>query len=653
MAKQPDLLKAKLELKLPNRNEPRLWVRRLAIWESAAKPPIRDIALHPGLNVVWSPDGAADADGDAIGHGSGKTLFCRLLRYCLGEDRFADDDLRDKIATKFPDGYVGAEVVLDGTTWAVLRPLGSRRRQSAVPNKALKEVSVASAPGTGIEPLLSAIEDAIITPTTRDLIACSQDRGTAWRIALAWMSRDQEARLSKVLAWRDSASSSNSPATTMTELQRLNAGRAFLRAITAEELELAAELAALSQKAAQEDRTIGHCKWTIERSEQHLSVPTKLPKHDAMGPLGEASAPAGKAPHLKLVASNPDIDAEEALAANRIGYREAADEFARLKGEVGRLDGLLEEIPKRISMLKGEGVGLQYAKYEAEHFICPICDVPVDRVLAEGCKLSHRLPDLEACKKRWEENKAQLARESEALTATKVQREREAFALLRAEAVFKRREAELSSAEASQRQRLKADQEQVALDTRNSLIAELKKEKQRAETAFEKLNTEKKGASDRLAAMRQLQNRRLQRLRDLFNAIIRITVSDDARGDVKLKSDALDLALDLQGDRRGAAMGISKILAFDIAALCVAAEEAADLPAFVIHDSPREADLGLPIYHGLFELMHRIHKASEAPLFQYIITTTTPPPAQYQGAPWCVLKLRGAPATERLLRIDL
>jgi hypothetical protein len=36
----------------------------------------------------------------------------------------------------------------------------------------------------------------------------------------------------------------------------------------------------------------------------------------------------------------------------------------------------------------------------AEHPICPICEVPIDRVLAEGCKLSHKVPDLDEVRRR-------------------------------------------------------------------------------------------------------------------------------------------------------------------------------------------------------------------------------------------------------------
>jgi len=35
--------------------------------------------------------------------------------------------------------------------------------------------------------------------------------------------------------------------------------------------------------------------------------------------------------------------------------------------------------------------------------------------------------------------------------------------------------------------------------------------------------------------------------------------------------------------------------------------------------------------------------------FQYIVTTTTQPPPEFQEPPWLRLELHGAPATERLL----
>ena len=132
MPRQPDLLGPPPLTVQPSagQNGPRLWVKRLAIWQEPGGEKIRDISFRPGLNIIWSPDGgdalSTESPMDAIGHGSGKTLFCRLLRYCLGEDRYAAEDQRERVGVAFLNGIVGAEVMLDGVCWAILRPLGVR-----------------------------------------------------------------------------------------------------------------------------------------------------------------------------------------------------------------------------------------------------------------------------------------------------------------------------------------------------------------------------------------------------------------------------------------------------------------------------------------------------------------------------------------------
>src|SRR6266446_10362846 len=110
------------------RRAPSLWVRRLAIWKDPDNL-LRDVRLRRGLNIVWSPDPAdrraEDSSREAharvpavLGHGSGKTLFCRLLRYCLGEPSFAASDQRMAIGARLPQSLAGAEVVVEGVVWA-------------------------------------------------------------------------------------------------------------------------------------------------------------------------------------------------------------------------------------------------------------------------------------------------------------------------------------------------------------------------------------------------------------------------------------------------------------------------------------------------------------------------------------------------------
>ncbi|MCB2551790.1 hypothetical protein KQ767_17180, partial [Listeria monocytogenes] len=76
---------------------------------------------------------------------------------------------------------------------------------------------------------------------------------------------------------------------------------------------------------------------------------------------------------------------------------------------------VIPAIERAISAIKGEYPALAYSLKEAENYPCPICEVPIDRVLASQCGLSHKVPDLEACKARLENGKKVLNDEQDRL----------------------------------------------------------------------------------------------------------------------------------------------------------------------------------------------------------------------------------------------
>jgi hypothetical protein len=48
--------------------------------------------------------------------------------------------------------------------------------------------------------------------------------------------------------------------------------------------------------------------------------------------------------------------------------------------------------------------------------------------------------------------------------------------------------------------------------------------------------------------------------------------------------------------------------------------------SFLVHDSPREADLGGSIYGRLFNIVEELESLGASALFQYVLTTTTARP---------------------------
>jgi hypothetical protein len=126
----------------------------------------------------------------------------------------------------------------------------------------------------------------------------------------------------------------------------------------------------------------------------------------------------------------------------------------------------------------------------------------------------------------------------------------------------------------------------------------------------------------------------------------------------RLLERGIDLKADRNGDLFGAALETIKVLSFDIASMAASIEGAGLHPRFLIHDGPREADMARVIYERFFLYARKLEEAfpdGTEPSFQYIITTTTPPPEDMQfGSKWLMDPvLNGSKSEGRFLKIDL
>jgi hypothetical protein len=630
----------KLSLTVPaGLKEPRLWVRRLAIWEAPGGQEIRDISLRPGLNIIWSPDGLdddKDAEGvRAIGHGSGKTLFCRLLRYCLGEQRFADETQRESIAFAFPNGIVGAEVMLAGVCWAVLRPLGIRRRHVAVAGGNLDEIAAGDGATTSIDPLIEAIEQSIVTPAVASL-ARLQPGQRAWPIALAWLTRDQECRFDDVLDWRSPASGSDAPLPA--------SGR---------ETGPRREAEALRTDVTNVERQISYLSWDHDRRHKRLIdqlslAAQTLPEMPLVLDVFRKAADE----RLAAAAQLPTGDIAE-LARARKALQEAREELRRAEEERIGIEAQIPVENQILTLLSSEIPALSFAAENAASQVCPICEVPIDKALAEKCNLSHKLHNEAECR-------ARLASKRQAIDDQK-QKIDNLEARLRAlqptitlgRQQVERAEKRVQAIESVRDARASAWQVATQLKEGVERFAELLTERDEARNRLLSLEDKLSKERERLAAFRDKQGLTFGRISQKFSAIIRRLVSENAKGAVMLTGNGLEIAVDVDGDRRTAAIESLKVLAFDLACLCLSIEGSTRVPAFLVHDSPREADLGLSIYDELFRLMRELEALTQTMIFQYIVTTTTRPPDDVRCAPWLRLVLRGAPGSERLMARDL
>ena len=107
----------------------------------------------------------------------------------------------------------------------------------------------------------------------------------------------------------------------------------------------------------------------------------------------------------------------------------------------------------------------------------------------------------------------------------------------------------------------------------------------------------------------------------------------------------------------GEAVETLGILMADIASLVFSAVTTANShPGFLVHDSPREADLAERLYRNLIlaalDLEAELGGHGRCP-FQYILTTTSSPPEEAQDALHLKLELDASRENEMLLRRDV
>jgi hypothetical protein len=629
---------------------PKLWVRRIVIWREP-NVILRDVPLRPGFNIVWSPD--SQTEDAPIGHGGGKTTFCRLLRFCLGEDTFAPDDLRHRIGEVFPKGWVGAEIVLDGKVWTVLRSLGHKRRDVVWESGSLDEAFAEEREATGMKPLIEALTQNIMGDSPK-LMPGSIGSDAAWKALLAWITRDQECRFSHVLNWRSSESDSSSPVVNRSGEDKLLVVRAIIGALSSNEMAAQQQEESQKKKVAGNKTYLGHLEWQLRRIRPNLE--TGLEKQGAVlsgTPVDVALLKQAAADQLSQALNVPEHTSSSDVEQARRHRDQAKDETDGLQRKVEQLGDDIQAKKHEQSYIRGELPEAHAQLVNGKNPVCPICKIPIDQILAKGCNISTETCDLHSLQMeitRKEERIRVLDQEisslrtKEPILKAEVAKAQELFNELN-DALHKMEQSlDASSKSVRGAQKLAEDVEEY-----EKLLAE----HDRAQTDDGRAEDELGKTRDNITRYRESSSAIIARLSDWFDAVLRELVPGDIRGSAKLDGNGLKLSVELGGLRSTVAIDSLKVVTFDLAVLAMSLERSLFFPGMLIHDSPREADLSEAIYKRLFVFVDKLERYGPAPLFQYILTTTTAPPEHYQTSPWLCLEVKGAPAEERLLKVDL
>jgi len=639
---------------------PRLWFRRFVIWPEPGAKPIQHRTFGPGLNIIWSPDPAdrGARDGEAApsgpGHGAGKTLVCRLLRYCLGEPHFASDVLRGKISSAFRDGRVGVEIIVDGKEWAVVRSIGVFGHDVVIEGGTLETAVAAATAPTGMAPFVEMLAERFVTPDVAGLIADSPQR--AWLLAIAWLTRDQECHFGKITEWRAAGGKSGSPAHGLSVSNATNIVRALIGAITPREHELDAEIEGLDKERNEEVRGVERRRWLIESSLKKILKEVELegravPEGDLLGPFLRNAA-SGRVARVDVVDAKGELASVDDLEAQ---YEKAQEEVDRLKDEIASTEARASTAEAVAKQIASETPGLAASLDEAETPTCLVCEVPIERALAEGCKLSHKLPDVASLRQRREKNERDLREKQADQRAAERSLNRLRPELAAATAKRDKARKDLRAARQLRDERSDAWYEARRVGDDVGALEMLLTENAAAEKKIVQLDETLKQRRKDVGIEREQHAQVFVRLGEHFDPLVRRLLgrAPHASGRLQHDGNGLQLVVDYGGERTTPAIDLVKVLAFDLATLCRSIEGATKLPALLIHDSPQSSDLGLSIYHELFHLMRELENVGLSPQFQYIVTTTSRPPDDLVDDERVRLKLNGSPAEARLLGRDL
>jgi predicted nucleic acid-binding Zn-ribbon protein len=608
---------------------------------------IRDIPLKPGLNVIWSPDSAGEAE--RIGHGGGKTTLCRLIRYCLGEKNYGPPGQVEAVGSKFLNGRVLAEVRLDGVTWLINRPLGVTRGDFAVTGENAIAFQWPKDP-TGMQIFRDAATVAFLGASS-SLLPSSIPPGERWLAVLAWLTRDQECRFSHLLDWRSPDSGSQSPISGRNKSQddRLATLRIALGMLGPEEIEATLRRNEIASQLAGNRSELTKVTWHIARLKRGVLSLLGEESQDDVSRLQLSELDRRTSEHMAKVRSEDDGRTVTLLQEARTAFQSAAIELGKLEGKANGLESDISFRELQAKTAQDEIPGLVARKLRGSSELCPICEVPIDQVLAEGCGISLTPCNLEEVSARLDDARTRGQSALVEVASLRNQKDRLKYQIASAiQALDRSRELhERVAVEAGQRSNLLRLAERAA-----DLVHDLKEEMDEADRLNDKIASLVRDQDDlatSLAEYRLQVAKVVQMVSDRFSAIFSQMVKTNGRSSVRLDGNGLQV----KASADGTAITSFAVVLFDLAALTLAMEGKTRHPDFLLHDSPREADLGGSLYSEIFRFAQSLEEVGSAPLFQYVITTTTEPPEQFRQKPWLRLQLQGAPETDRLFRVNL
>jgi hypothetical protein len=659
-------------------SEPDVWVARLVIFEKIVPEPIilREVQLRKGLNIIWAEEPEdEDSSAEINGHSAGKTTFCRFLRYVLGESTCGTKSNMELFRRELPYAYVAAELYVRQKKWAVIRPIGTGRVSYILPESSIEELLKNRKQAVyqdeyprrvGLDSLLNDFDTGAVVRTGEVI---------EWGHILAWCTRDQEARFQNIYDWRSTRSDSDWPNFRFTKADPLFVMRATLGLFLPEELKGEENLAELLKQHKKLEKDLEE----LRREPQfRVNLYDRDLRRRLVMALGEETGIENAPLHSETL--SPGLDRLTVLAREKF-----ESDIASMDKERSDLQQLVDDLGATISQhevnlkrqealfnLDGAAkteldAGLSKRNKTREfleehgHSLC----YPGDTLYTECTYVQNRQQILQMAHQQDARSMKQtqlirIAQQNKIETEkTRMTNEIDRVRTERA-AVTKKRD------DIQSKLRVKREN----LRDMDNAFTELQKWAQYSSfpDGFQKLGTCQKNLEKTTRAIARLEKElgtlltehdtSKKLLASIFSASVRSVLSSGTYdGLVNFKNRELGFCITHGAAMSGEAVETLSVLLADVACLIFnTVSNKAHFPGFLLHDSPREADLGIRIYRSFIRFAASLQKFYGGPEkcpFQYVLTTTTAPPIELQDNDTVRMQLNAAQKDGLLLRRNL
>lgn len=621
-------------------SEPPVWIRRLVLLrQTDTVDIIREIPFELGLNLIVTREPAPDAV-EALGHDVGKTLLTRLIRYLLGEARYAESQTRMAIRRALPDSVVVGEFRVGGEDWAVLRPLGapSTLVSRAAQVSDWRQLLDVEHPEEVYAEFLQRVGDAVLEPVTSPLLTHAR-RPIEWLDVLAWIARDQKCRYAHPLVWRHVETDSG------TSVLHTEDASIVLRSVcglmdSREKVLFEEHDALLQQRQAIADEVKSLGRQVAAEESTVTNDLQALLESNGVG-ISQLEQELIRQRTQRLLALRDEEVEKLGIANFRAKYERAFQALADATAEVRSLAAQADTVTAHIKKRQERPLTV-YEQFAA------LCDRQTDDCPAK-LKIARQQvpsPDLDGVAD-MEGELEQIRTRQEELRATTPTLSAE---LAAARSELREAEVELSTLTAGIDGRIALHRAMVQRVERHiQRTARLP----RATSEHDELTTQINQSREKQSQLRESLATTRAWLPKRFTALCEDLVGASRRFELSMESKAIRLNIMGRSGAPGEATSTSAlVLSLDLAAFRSAIDGYGYHPRMMILDSPREADMEIGIFNRLMRRLVVWHQESKL-AFQLIVTTTTRPQDADVSPELIRAELARIPAGDLLLGIEL